>query len=126
MRGIEPPRVRDGRFEIVIETEGLLPLPPELVRSLGLAPGDIVVLKPVDETVRIQFYRQILTFPREALSPEARWSFVCQLLRLSLTALDEAGSLVIPPDVSRLPAGDRRVLSVTALPGASWPLLYLS
>src|SRR6185436_13903742 len=55
MRGIEPPRVRDGRFEIVIETEGLLPLPPELVRSLGLAPGDIVVLKPVDETVRIQF-----------------------------------------------------------------------
>jgi len=126
MRGLEPPRLRDGRFEMTIETEGCLVLPPELVCTLGLAPGDIVALEPVDETLRIRFYRQILTFPREALAPAIRWSFTVELLRLSLTALDAGGAMIVPPDVLRLRAGDRRVLSVTALPGASWPLLYLS
>ncbi len=126
MRGLEPPRLRDGRFEITIETEGRLTFPPELVRTLGLAPGDIVALKPVDDTLRIRFYRQILTFPWEALAPAIRWSFTVELLRLPLTALDAGGAMVVPSDVMPLPAGDRRVLTVTGSFGTSWPLLYLS
>lgn len=123
---IEPPRLRSGRFEITIETEGLLPLPSELIRTLGLAPGDIVALEPGDESFRIRFYRQILTFPQEALSPEARWSFVRMFLCMSLTALDETGAIAVPPDVFPLPPGDRRILWVSAPMGASWPELYLS
>jgi len=126
MQGIEPPRCRDGRYEIAIETEGRLPLPPELIRSLGLSPGDIVALQPLDDAVSLQFYRQILTVPEEALSPEARWSFARDFLRLYLTALDETGDLAIPPDILYLPAGDRRVLRVTALYGTSWPLVHLT
>lgn len=123
---LEPPRLRSGRFEIAIETEGLLPLPPELVRTLGLGPGDIVALEPLEGEVRIELYRQILTFPWEALAPAIRWSFTVHLLRRSLTALDEGGAIEVPSEVLRLRPGDRKVLSVTALPGASWPLLYLS
>lgn len=128
MRAIEPPRLRDGRFEIMIETGGRLALPSNLVQVLGLAPGDIVALEPFEglgKYVKIRFYRQILTFPLEALSMAIRWSFIVELLRLPLTALDEDGEMLIPPDVLHLRAGDRPVLSVTALPGASWPLLYL-
>lgn len=126
MSGIEPPRCRDSRHEITIETEGRLPLPPELIRNLSLTPGDIVALEPLGDTVSLRFYRQILTVPKGAMSPEARWSFARQLLSLSLTALDETGDLAIPPDVLRLPAGGRRVLRVTALYGASWPLVCLT
>jgi len=109
----------------MIETEGRLPLPPELIQSLGLTPGDIVAMEPVGDTVSLRFYRQILIVPEGAMPPEARWSFTRQLLRLSLTALDETGGLAISPDVLRLPAGDRKVLQVTALYGASWPLVHL-
>ncbi len=128
MCAIEPPRLRNGRFEITIETEGRLTLPPELVRALGLEPGDIVALEPLEglgKYVRIQFYRQILTFPVEALSLSIRWSFIVELLRLPLTAIEEGGALWIPPDVLPLRAGDRPVLSVTALFESSWPSVYL-
>lgn len=126
MRTIEPPRCRDSRYEIAIETEGRLPLPPELIRSLGLAPGDLVALEPLGDAVTLRFYRQILTVPEGAMSPEARWTFARELLHLPLTALDETGDLAISPDVLRLPAGDRKLLRVTALFGASWPLVCLA
>lgn len=128
MRAIEPPNLRNGRFEILIETEGRLALPPELVRSLGLEPGDIVCLDPLEALgryVKIRFYRQILTFPLDAISLSIRWSFIVEMLRLPLTALEQEGALWIPPEVLRLRPGDRLVLSVDAWPGASWPSVGL-
>jgi hypothetical protein len=129
MRAIEPPNLRNGRFEIPIETEGRLALPPELVRFLGLEPGDIAALEPLEDLekyVKIRFYRQILTFPLDALSLSIRWSFIVEMLRLPLTALDEGGALWIPPRVLRLRPGDRPVLSVTEVFGSSWPSVELS
>jgi bifunctional DNA-binding transcriptional regulator/antitoxin component of YhaV-PrlF toxin-antitoxin module len=123
---IRPPHVRDGRFEIVVEAGGRLPLPAELVQTLGLEPGDIVALKPVASSWRVRFYRQVLTFPWEEAAPLARWWFTAELLRLPLTALDESGAIVIPPEVLRTSAGDRMVLRVTALFGSSWPDVYLT
>jgi len=124
--GIRPPLFQDGSFEIAVEAGGRLPLPPELVRSLGLAPGDIVALKPVAGILTVRFYRQVLTFPWEEAAPAARWWFTMELLRLPLTAMDETGALVLPPEVVRLSVGDRLVLRVVALSGSSWPDVYLT
>ena len=129
MRTIEPPRLRNSRCEIPIETEGRLALPPELVRVLGLEPGDIMALEPFEalgKYVKIRFYRQILTFPLDALSLSIRWSFIVEMLRPPLTALDEEGAIWIPPDVLRLRPGDRPVLSITVIFGSSWPSVDLS
>lgn len=125
---IRPHGVRGGRFEIAIETEGRVALPPELVEALGLEPGDIVCLEPheaLGKYVQIRFYRQILTFPLDALSLSIRWSFILELQRLPLTALDEEGALWIPPDILPLRLGDRPVLRVSAMSEASWPSVYL-
>lgn len=126
MRSPEPLRLRSGVFRITIETEGCLTLPPELVRPLGLEPGDIVPLKPLGDAVEIRFYRQILTFPLETLSPAIRWSFIVELQSLPLTALDERRTLWIPREIVHLRPGDRVVLSVSAMAGVSWPSVYLS
>lgn len=126
LRGIRPPRFQDGRFEIAVEPGGRLPLPPGLVQSLGLGPGDIVALEPVTEAWKIRFYRQILTFPHQALSPGIRWSFTAELLRLPLTALDETGAIAIPPEVLPLSVGDRLVLRLLAPFGSWWPDIYLT
>ena len=129
MRAIEPLRRREGRFEILIETEGLLTLPSELIQFLNLKPGDIVALEPFEALgtyVNIRFYRETLTFPLDALSLSIRWSFIVEVLRLPLTALDERGGLWIPPDVLQLRAGDRMQLSFDALSVYSWPPVYLS
>ncbi|HYU31556.1 MAG TPA: hypothetical protein VEW48_05295 [Thermoanaerobaculia bacterium] len=125
MSGIEPPRFRAGRFEIAVEAGGRLPLPPELVQNLGLEPGDIVALKPAAGSLTVRFYRQVLTFPWEEAAPAARWWFTMELLRLPLTAIDETGALVIPPEVLRLSEGDRLVLRIVAPFGSSWPDVYL-
>lgn len=127
---IRPHGVRDGRFEILIETEGRLALPPELVQALDLEPGDIVCLEPeqyeaLGKYVQIRFYRQILTFPLDALSLSIRWSFILELQRLPLTTLDEGGALWIPPDILPLRPGDRPVLRVSAMSETSWPDVYL-
>ncbi len=123
---IRPPRFRDGRFEIAVEDGGRLPFPPELARSLELAPGDIVALEPLADSWTIRFYRQVLTFPWEEAAPLARWWFTQELLRLPLTALDETGAIVIPPEILRLSVGDRLVLRVQAPFGSSWPWMYLT
>lgn len=128
MGPIRPYGVRNGRFEIAIETEGRLALPPDLAEALGLEPGDIVCLEPhgsLMKYVQIRFYRQILTFPLDALSLSIRWSFILELQRLPLTALDERGGLWIPPDILPLRPGDRPVLVVSALSENSWPSVYL-
>ena len=115
-----PPLFRNSRHEIAIETGGRLPLPAELVRPLGLKPGDIVALEPVVNIWKVRFYRQVLTYRWET-APGARWWLTAEFLRLPLTALDETGALVIPPDVVQLSAGDRMVLRITAPFGSSWP-----
>jgi hypothetical protein len=125
---IRPHGVRGGRFEIAIEAEGRLALPPELVEALGLEPGDIVCLEPLEGLgmcLEIRFYRQILIFPVDALSLSIRWSFILELQRLPLTALDEEGAIWIPPDILPLRPGDRPVLRVSALYETSWPSVYL-
>lgn len=123
MRGIEPRQ----RYDYVIEVEsgGSLALPAEWLQKLGLAPGDIVALEPLDWALKIRFYRQILTFPWEALSLPIRWSFIVDLLRLPLTALDERGAITIPPKVLRLRAGEKRKLTVEPVFGSFWPSVYL-
>lgn len=123
---IRPPRFRDGCFEIAVEAGGRLPLPRELLQSLGLEPGEIVALQPAAGAVTVRFYRQILTFPWETAAPAARWWFTAELLRLPLTSLDETGAILIPPEVLRLAAGDRMVLRVLAPFGSSWPDVYLT
>jgi hypothetical protein len=125
MPTIEPPRCRDQRFEITIEIESRLPLPTDLTQTLGLAPGDLVALEPSDDTLHLRFYRQILTFPENALSPEARWSFLRHFLNFPLTAIDETGGITIPPEILKLPAGAAIRLQITALFGTSWPLVQL-
>jgi len=123
---IEPPRLRSGRFDILIETEGRLPFPPDLSRLLGLEPGDIIALRPRTGAVQISFYRQILTFPWDGLDPRARRTFALELLSFPLTALDNQGAVAIPQDLLPLPAGSRAVLSVTEMPGSSWPLIEVA
>ena len=123
---IRPPLFQNGCFEIAVEEGGRLPLPPELVQPLGLEPGDIVALEPVAGSLKVRFYRQVLTFPWETAAPRARWWFTQELLRLPLTALDETGALVLPPEIVRLSTGDRMVLRISASSGSSWPHVYLT
>lgn len=118
---IRPPLFRNSRHKIVIEAGGRLPLPAELVRPLGLEPGDIVALEPIVTVWKIRFYRQVLTFPWETAAPRARWWFTAEFLRLPLTAIDETGALVLPPEVVPIAEGDRVVLQITAPFGSSWP-----
>ena len=117
---IRPPLFLNSRHEIVIEAGGRLPLPAEL-RPLGLEPGDIVALEPIVDIWRIRFYRQVLTFPWETAAPQARWWFTAEFLRLPLTALDETGALVLPPEILPLSEGDRMILRIEAASGPSWP-----
>lgn len=123
---IRPPLFLNGHFEIAVEEGGRLPLPPELVQPLGLEPGDIVALEPVAGSWTVRFYRQVLTFPWEKAAPRARWWFTAELLRLPLTALDETGALVLPPEIVPLAVGDRMVLRILASSGSSWPGIYLT
>lgn len=123
---IRPPLFLNSRHEIPVEAGGRLPLPAELVRPLGLEPGDIVALAPsvalppAVASWRVRFYRQILTYRWET-APGSRWWITTEFLRLPLTALDETGALVIPPEVVRLSTGDRLVLRIEAPFGSSWP-----
>ncbi|HEU0042604.1 MAG TPA: hypothetical protein VFQ15_09655, partial [Jiangellaceae bacterium] len=118
---IRPPLFLNSRHEIVVETGGRLPLPAELVRPLGLEPGDIVGLQPIVSIWKVRLYRQVLTFPWETAAPGARWWFTLEFFRLPLTALDETGALVLPPEVLPLAEGDRVVLRITAPFGSTWP-----
>jgi len=76
--------------------------------------------------VQISFYRQILTFPWDGLDPRARRTFALELLSFPLTALDNEGALAIPQDLLPLPTECRAVLSITELPGSSWPLVEVA
>lgn len=118
---IRPPLFLSSRFEIPVEAGGRLPLPAELVRPLGLEPGDIVTLEPVVTIWKVRFYRQVLTFPWETAAPGARWWFTADFLHLPLTALDETGALVLPSEVLPLAAGDRMILRIREPFGSSWP-----
>lgn len=124
-----PPRFRDERFEVPIEAEGRVPLPLDLVRKLELEPGDIIGLKPCPDWedgdwLQLRFYRQVLTFPWEAIDPRIRWSFARELLSLPLTALEEGGAIWVPPDVLTLATGDLAALHIEGT-HLSWPLVDL-
>ena len=123
---IHPPHpLRSGLFKIPIETEGRLPLLPELLQTLGLEPGDMVGLKPFQDFLRISFYREILTY-RWEFAPQARWTFTKEFLSLPLTVLEEGGVIAIAPDLLLLRPGDQAHLSVSASSGYLWPSVSLS
>ena len=49
-----PPRdLKDGRWGAVVGVDGSLVLTPEVVRALGFTPGELLVLRPEGEDVRI-------------------------------------------------------------------------
>jgi hypothetical protein len=124
---IHPPHpVRSGLFKIPIETEGRLPLLPELLQTLGLEPGDMVGLKSFGDYLTIKFYREILTY-RWEFAPQARWTFTKEFLSLPLTVIEEGGVIAIAPDLLPLHPGDRAHLSVSAAAaGYLWPSVLLS
>lgn len=123
---IHPPHpVRSGLFKIPIETDGRLPLLPELLQTLGLEPGDMVGLKSFQDFLTIRFYREILTY-RWEFAPQARWTFTKEFLSLPLTVIEEEGMIAIAPDLLPLRLGDCAHLKVSASSGYLWPSVLLS
>lgn len=112
----------DARFEIIVETEGILPFPLAVARQVGLKPGDFLSVERLAASLHFEPYAAFLEAIWEALPPECLWNEAERFLARPLTVLEERG-LHIPRGLFRLRPGDQVILQ--ALSRGLSPEIYL-
>jgi hypothetical protein len=104
----------NGTFSLIAGSGGMLSLPSQLLCALDLSPGDILSLTPGALSLHLHTFREFLSEDWEAVAPEIRGRFLEDFLRRPLVAIEDAGTLRIPPEVLPLGEGDRVTLQVAS------------
>jgi hypothetical protein len=112
----------DARFGLIIEVEGLLPLPETVARALSLKPKDIFSVERWPASLRLEPYEAFLEAIWRALPPGRLWNEVLGFFARPLAALEERG-LPISPGLLPLHRGDEVILQV--LSRGAYPEIYL-
>lgn len=105
---------RPGRFDLVVEAEGRLDLPPVVTEELGFEPGDLLSLTRNEISVRLDPYRDLLRDLQRSVKEPNNWRFLEQFLRRTLTSVGFDGSVAIPLGLLALHPGDRLFLEILA------------
>lgn len=101
------------RQTVVVESEGVLPIPESLREEMGLRPGDILSVEGIPpHFLWLAPYREVLTLGLPITDRHTLMGFVLRFLALPLTAVEEDHSLHIPTETFPLPAGSRLKVSV--------------
>jgi hypothetical protein len=122
----EPPRPLGLResYELIIASEGCLPLPEEVRHALGLEPGELLSLVKNPLSLRLDLYREFLMDDWNAIPTPARWSYLEEFLSRPLTAVAMDGKVPIPPDLWPLRIGETFALEIISR-GLCHPLYLL-
>jgi hypothetical protein len=101
-------------YHLVIESEGCVLLPEDLIQSLDLEPGDLISLVRNDISIRLDLYSELLADLQHSVKPPNRWRCLEQFISRTLSSVGADGGLEIPSDLFSLLPGDRVVLEVLA------------
>ena len=112
---VEPRAPRAGlpeKVEAVAGPRGVILLPQVVREILGLVPGELlsVVLQPL--SLRLEIYREFLADNWDAVSLSNRWRYLGEFLSRPLAAIDAGGSLLLPPRLFPLRAGESLILEI--------------
>ena len=105
-------RRTDEQVELQVVVAGELTLPPDLLATLQLTPGELIAIESGSLSIRLDLYRDFLDSDWEGLSEETARRLVEEYLCRPLTAVLSGGRLPIPCDVLSLGVGDKVVLQV--------------